>query len=99
MSVKLAELDIVTPRYSVVDQNGNTLGSKGSDPYFLKQYCNEPKRSHYYLKPKYDRRGRPYGGKRASFEDQLYKRDPSWLKAEVFKVDTLGGELTFHVKM
>lgn len=98
MSLKLSDLDAVTLNYHVVDQDGYDLGSKSDTRFFLLE--EKPECGYVYFKPEYDKRGRPYGGnKRGSFEQRIYKNAPPWLKAEVFKIDTLGGVLTFHVRM
>lgn len=97
MSLKLSDLDAVTLNYSVVDQDGYDLGSKSDTRFYLLK--EKPECGYIYFKPEYDKRGRPYGGKHSSLESRIYKKDPPWLKAEVIKIDTLGGVLTFHVQM
>lgn len=82
--ILVADLDKMTPKYKVVDEQGFNIGEK----------C-----SHFgYLKPAYTRRGYHTGGRHAGIDARQYKTDPPWMKYEVIKIDTLGGFLTFHAQ-
>jgi len=83
-TVLVSDLDSMCPRYKVVDEHGWTIGEK--IPSFG------------YMKPEYQKNGRMTGGRRGSFDARLYKGSPPWLKYEVFKIDHLGGGITFHAR-
>lgn len=80
----VADLDPISTMYKVVNERGRNIGRK--DPHFG------------YMKPEYQKNGRMTGGKSGSFDVRLYKGLPPWLKYEVFKIDHLGGDITFHVR-
>lgn len=80
----VSDLDPMCPLYKVVDEHGWDIGEKS--PTFG------------YMKPEYQKNGRMTGGRRGSFDARFYKGTPPWLKHEVFKIDHLGGGITFHVR-
>lgn len=82
--ILVADLDPMTPMYKVADEDGHSIGEK--DPHFG------------YMKPEYQKNGRRTGGRHRSFDALIYKGTPPWIKREVFKIDHLGGGITFHVK-
>lgn len=82
--VLVSDLDPMSPSYKVVDELGWDIGEKS--------------RSFGYLKPEYQKSGQRTGGRYGSIDARLYKGAPPWLKYEVFKIDNLGGFITFHVR-
>lgn len=97
--ISVADLDILTPMYSVVDEQGYTLGEKRTAGAAGGLIFNEkPAGEAVYLKPEYTKRGQRVGGKHSSWDARLYRSSPPWMKYEVFQIDRLGGNLTFHVK-
>ena len=91
--ILVSDLDPLTPRYEVVDEGGHNLGKK----FPVQPLSNHPG-EYLYEKPAYDRRGRRTGGRNGWLKDRSYKGAPPWMKYEVFKIDTFGGYLTFHVR-
>lgn len=83
-TILVSDLDPISPMYKVIDEHGWPIGEK--NPNFG------------YMKPEYQKNGRMTGGKHGSFDARLYKGAPPWLKYEVFKIDHLGGGITFHVR-
>lgn len=82
--ILLSDLDSISQQYRVVDAHGYSIGEKSL---------------HFgYLKPEYSRNGRRTGGRSGGVDARFYKAAPPWLKLEVFKIDNLGGDITFHVK-
>ncbi len=82
--VLVSDLDSMCPLYKVVDEHGWAIGEKSP--------------SFGYMKPEYQKNGRMTGGRHGSFDARLYKGSPPWLKYEVFKIDHLGGGITFHAR-
>jgi len=95
-TIFVADLDALTPVYSVVDEQGYTLGEKCTASGLI--FREKPVGESVYLKPEYNKRGQRVGGKHGSWDARLYKSSPPWMKYAVFKIDRLGGNLTFHVK-
>ena len=82
--VLVSDLDPMCPIYHVVDEHGWDIGEK--------------KPNFGYMKPAYQKNGRRTGGRHSGFEARFYKGSPPWLKYEIFKIDHLGGGITFHTR-